>query len=372
MSSTIVNILTLKNSQAAYFLKSHLDSFGIESFLSSVESNTSRIMGKTEGVKVKVRDQDVEKAIQVILEISNEYGKLEDQGATYFRKILVPVDFTDSSVKACQYAIGLAENLHGEIRLLHVYDDPLSKDTRIKQTSTFEKYHQEQLRKVEETCKDNIVRFTKELKNNLDPEKVTRAKIHYSMALGRFETELTHVEETYKPEVIVLGVGRRTDITNQLTEPFCLKIAQNVKVPLLVIPENADFQGADNINVLYATDFLDSDFTSFRRLLALLAPFKVRFFCIHVGTDDENAIKVKKMDELNEVLRQDYKNYSIELRLIKNDDMINGIMEFSQKNDIQMISFTNPRKSMIYRLLSPNNLKRMIHRSKIPMFIFRT
>jgi hypothetical protein len=78
------------------------------------------------------------------------------------------------------------------------------------------------------------------------------------------------------------------------------------------------------------------------------------------------------MHELQEVIDQDYSNYSIDLRLIKHEDMINGIMDFVKEENIHIISFTNPRRSMIYRLLSPNNLKRMIQQSTVPMFIFRS
>jgi len=372
MSSSLINILTLNNSQAAYFLQGHLDSCGIESYLSLVEGDNSRKTQETENIKVKVRDVDVEKTITVILELTAKYGQLENQKATHFRKILVPVDFTDIAVTATKYAIGLAENLHGEIRLLHVYDDPLLKNKRIKKTSTFEKYQVEEAKLIEEDFKKNIYAFTTKLKENVDPEKVTKAKMHYSMTLGSLESEIIQMTSLYQPEVIVLGVSSESEINNQLSEMLCLKIAQNVTAPLLVVPEKAEFRGVDNINLLYATDFLDSDFTSMRKLLALMAPFHVKYFCIHVENDDDNSLKVKKMNELQEVINNDYTNYRIDLRLIKNDDMINGIMDFIEEENIHIISFTNPRRSMIYRLLSPNNLKRIIQQSKVPMFIFRS
>jgi len=372
MGTKIITLLTFQSSQAAYFLKGHLNSNGIESFLSFVEGETSEIMKKTRGIRVKVRMDDVEKAVRVILEIQEKYGKLEDQQAKYFRRILVPVDFTDTAIKACQFAIGLAENLHGEIRLLHVYDDPLLKDQRIKKTSTFEKYQEEELLQILDQYKEKIVVFTEHLKERMDPGKVTRAKIHFSLSLGMMETEIIHMCNLYQPELIVLGVGRGDDKINHLTENLAFKLAEHVKIPLLVVPDESEFRRVDDINVLYATDFLDSDFTSFRKLLALMAPFKVKFSCIHVENEDDNTLKVQKMHELQEVIERDYSNYSIQLRLIKNEDMINGIIEFVEKENIHIISFTSPKRSMIYRLLSPNNLKRMILQSKVPMLIFHT
>ena len=103
-----------------------------------------------------------------------------------------------------------------------------------------------------------------------------------------------------------------------------------------------------------------------------MAPFNAKFFCIHVENEDDNSVKIQKMNELQEVIRKDYSNYTIDLQLIKNEDMINGIMDFVNENSIQIISFTNPKRSMIYRLLSSSNLKRMIQQSNVPMFIFHS
>ena len=372
METKIVTLLTFQSSHAAYFLKNHLDSNGIESFLSFVEANTSEKIMKSQGIRVKVRVNDVEKAIRIILGIQQKYGDLEDQHAEYFRRILVPVDFTNTAIKACQFAIGLAENLQGEIRLLRVYDDPLLENQRIKRTSTFEKYREEERVRILEQYKENIVAFTEQLKARIDPEKVTRAKIHFVMSLGLMEREILQMCDLYRPELIVLGVGRGEEYVNRLTENLAVRVAENVNIPLLVVPEESQFRRVENFNVLYATDFLDSDFTSLRTLLALMAPFKVKYFCIHVENDDDNVIKVQKMHELQEVIKRDYDNYSIDLQLIKNPDMINGIMDFVKENNIHIISFTNPRRSMIYRLLSPNNLKRMVQQTTIPMFIFRS
>lgn len=372
METKIVTLLTFQRSQAAYLLKDHLDTSGIESFLSFVEADTSEKIKKSQGIRVKVRSDDVEKAIRVILELGKKYEDLEDEKAENFRKILVPVDFTDTAIKACQFAIGLAENLQGEIRLLRVFDDPLLENQRIKRTSTFEKYREEERLQILDQYKGKIVLFTDQLKAKINPEKVTRARIHFTMSLGLMERELLRMCDLYEPELIVLGVGRGDERVNHLTESLAVKVAGHVETPLLVVPEESEFRRVDDINVLYATDFLDSDFTSLRTLLALMAPFKVKFFCIHVENEDDNTMKVEKMHELQEIINKDYSNYSIDLRLIKHEDMIDGIMEFVKEENIHIISFTNPKRSMIYRLLSPNNLKRMIQQSNVPMFIFRS
>jgi nucleotide-binding universal stress UspA family protein len=371
MEGTIVNIATYKEYQAAYLLKNRLDSRGIGVYLSYIEKDVSVKTKKEEAIKVRVKDYNVEEAIEIMMDIRQEYGKEIEQEVKHYRRILVPVDFTEMSVTACQYAFAMNEKLFGEIRLLHAYEDPLS-EHHIKQTSTFEKYHAEELLKIERQCDRNIFDFTEVLKKRIDTKQFAEAKFHYSMVIGSLDRQIFHMSESYKPNVIIIGCGKHEVRRNCLSEQLALKVAENIRIPLLVIPEEAHFKGVEHLRILYATDFLDPDFTSFRKLLAILAPFKVKYYCIHVEQKDKHEVKIQKMNELREIIKKDYSNYNVKLMLISNEDMIAGIQDFVRDNDINVISFTAPRRSMIYRLLSPNNLKIMIRQSRVPLLVFHT
>ena len=168
-----------------------------------------------------------------------------------------------------------------------------------------------------------------------------------------------------------MSSGSSTFSSKHLSQQAAIKIIENVNSPILVVPEESEYMGVDNIPVLYVTDFLDSDHTSFRTLLSLLAPFIVKYYCIHVENRDEEALKEQKMEELKKLTKKEYSTYNVDWLLIKNRDVINGIQIFVEQNDIKLVSFTSPKRSMIYRLLNPNNLKRMMKQIKTPMFIFR-
>ena len=168
-----------------------------------------------------------------------------------------------------------------------------------------------------------------------------------------------------------MSSGSSTFSSKHLSQQAAIKIIENVNSPILVVPEESEYMGVDNIPVLYVTDFLDSDHTSFRTLLSLLAPFNVKYYCIHVENRDEEALKEQKMEELKKLTEKEYSTYNVDWLLIKNRDVINGIQIFVEQNDIKLVSFTSPKRSMIYRFLNPNNLKRMMKQIKTSMFIFR-
>lgn len=371
MKENIVVIVSYKDHKVAYSLKNQLNSEGIESFLSHVENDIAENTGESEGIRIKVKESDVEKAVKLLVQLGTDFEKNEEKQVVFYRRILVPVDFSENSVKACLFAIGIAEKMKAEIKLLHVFKDPVEEPSMIKKTGTFEKYYRDELRIVEEECKKNMIKFIETIKRMTEHEKYSQANLHFSLIAGKLSTRVPAICDSFKPDVLVMGSGSSAISSKLESQQATIKIIENVNLPILVIPEELDYKGVDNIPVLYVTDFLDSDHTSFRTLLSLLAPFNVKYYCIHVENRDEEAIKEQKMEELKKLTEKDYSNYDVDWFLIKNKDVINGIQSFVEQNDIKLVSFTSPKRSMIYRLLNPNNLKRMMKQIKIPMFIFR-
>jgi len=369
MKENIVVIATYKDHEVAYSLKNQLYSKGIESFLSHEESDIDENIRGREGIKIKVKESDVEEAVKLLVQLGTDFEKNKKKQVVHYRRILVPVDFSENSVKACLFAIGIAEKMRAEIKLLHVFRDPIEEPSRIKQTGTFEKYYRDELRIVEEECKKNMIKFIETIKGITEHEKYSQANLHYSIVAGKLYSRIPAICDSFKPDVLVIGSGSSAISLKHESQQVAIKIIENVNLPILVVPEELDYKGVDNIPVLYVTDFLDSDHTSFRTLLS--APFNVKYYCIHVENRDEEALKEQKMEELRKLTEKDYSNYDVDWLLIKNRDVINGIQSFVEHNDIKLVSFTAPKRSMIYRLLNPNNLKRMMKQIKTPMFIFR-
>jgi nucleotide-binding universal stress UspA family protein len=319
---------------------------------------------------VRVHAEDVEKAVSLLLEIQEE-SKGEPKKTRYYRKILVPVDFSEYSVKAVQYAIWLAENLHGEIRLLHVYSDPLEDVPRVKQTASLEKYRQEVLENFEEQTRRDIDAFSEDLKRGILKERFTKARLHYSLVEGSPAEEVLKTAESYKPEIVIMGTGNIKDRPNYINESAGIQVITDSRFPILILPANTTYQEIDQVTVVYATDFMDSDFSSFRQLLAILCIFKVKIYCVHIENEEDNTVKKNKMVELNKLISIEYSNYDVEFHLIKSDDFIGAVHKFAEEKKANMISFTSPKRTMIYKLLNPDSLKRMIAESKNPLLIFR-
>jgi len=233
------------------------------------------------------------------------------------------------------------------------------------------KYREEVQAHFEEKARADMEKFTTGLKEQLQAEKVTAARLHYRLLHGDYYTELLREAENYRPEIIILGTNDSSEKEGLLDENARLSIIRNSRFPVLVVPQKSDFIPGREIRVVYATDFLDKDFSSLRQLLAILSLFSVNIYCVHVEASENLEISKSKMDELNAHVAAHYGQHHIEFHLIRHEDFIQGLHEFAHSMGANIISFTSPKRSMIYKMLNPDNLKRVIRESRLPLLIFR-
>ena len=366
-----VVISTFPDPREAYYLRFKLGLEGINAFIIEVDEDVKDEAG-SRPLKVQVDAKDVEKSVQILCEMKGqlEPGEIE-QKIKGIKRILVPVDFSDYSKSATLFAFGIAKKLNAEIKLIHVYKDPFMGGTFLGQRTSYESFSQNVINEIKQMAQTSMLHFIDELKDELKKFDLDDVRFHYVLKKGKPEYQIVKMSEEYRPYMIILGTKGVGQMPNDLIGSVTLKIIENTKVPILAIPEKWEFKGLDKMNVLYATDFQDSDFTAFNNLISILSPFSVRIDCVHIETDEKNPWKEMQLFKLESYLNKNYQE-EIKCHIIKNDYLLSGIQEYVDKMDIDIISFTSPKRSIFYKLLYPNNLKKMIFHSQVPLLIFHS
>ena len=178
---TLVTLASYKHSKTAYFLKENLENENIDCFFAF----TSISLQNSDEVQVQVKEEDVERAIRIMLGIKEKYGKdietLEPDH--HVRKIIVPTDFSKGSENACYYAVHLAQKLQAEIKILHVYENPIG-DVHVKETATFEVFSTNLFLETEKKAKAKIVAITQRIKEYMITRGIHDVKVHSSTIMG--------------------------------------------------------------------------------------------------------------------------------------------------------------------------------------------
>ncbi|MBU8892939.1 MAG: universal stress protein [Bacteroidales bacterium] len=365
--------IAVHNYARAEILRTRLEAEGVKCYLKNINLIHSVVSG---GVKVRVNSRDLEQALRIVEKASEQFREeFSDEESISLRnvqRILVPIDFSDYSVNACRYAIGLAEKLNAEIKLMHVYYNPVVNSMPLTDTYYYQVNMDEIIREIELRAKSNMEKFYLDIKEKIEREKIEGVKIDYALVRGIASEEIISKSEEYKPDVIIIGTRGQGEKENDLIGSVTAKIIEDTKVPVLVIPEDSLYSGIATINIMYATDFDDSDFNALKKLMNIMSPFDIRLYCVHISTPDSNLWDKAKMTGLKEKLYAEYEDYDIECSLIEEKDFLKGVQEIIREKNIDILSMVTHKRNLISKLLNPSVARKVLFHTNIPFLVFHS
>lgn len=367
------NIITLTaNTYArATLLKTRLEDEGIECFLSNVNLVQP---GISFGVRIKIFEKDMERALKIVRNIEAKHGKDLVRGKKDIHKIsriLVPVDFSDYSLNASIFAIMLAEKLGAEVRLFHSYYNPMIDTMSFPDGYTYQTNMAEIFKDLSTIAKKNMRQFMEKLNMHIKEKKLQNIKISRKLVAGTPAEEIITETEKFKPGVIIIGTRGTGENPNEPIGNVTSSVLNNSEIPVLVIPENSSFSSiGEKINILYTTEFDETDSEAIKKLMAVISPFQFSIYCAHVTPNVKNSLIIAKMKDLRAELKEMYHNLHLECELVKDTDVIEGVKKLVAKKNIDVIALTHYKRNIFYRILNPSLAKRMIFRSEKPVLIF--
>lgn len=363
---TLVTIATYEKASTAYFLKENLENKDIDCFFAF----TSISLQDSDEVQIQVKGEDVERAVRIMLEIKDKYGQdIESlESVRHVRKIMVPTDFSRRSEEACYYAVHLAQKLQAEIKIVHVYEKPIG-DVHVKETATFENFTMNLLLETEKKAKAEMVALFQRVKDYMDQHEIKGVKIHSSTMMGHIVRSLKGICGKYNPDLIVLGTVGKREASDSVLAGVATSIIKGLGIPVYAIPGPFKAKDIEMLNILYATDFNEKDHTSLNQLLSLMEPFEKHITCIHIDTAN-NPVHYEIMDELNEVLKQQYSQHQLACHLIIDEDVYHGIKDFADRSDINLLSFTTRKHGIFKKLFRTSLFKKILQEANLPILIF--
>ena len=370
MASKLFTVAVESYSRAVV-LKSLLEQEGIISILSNVNIIQP---DASSGVKIKVNEEDLEKALEVAKRLKSDKSKdaniTNNEGTT---KIIVPVDFSDYSRNASMYALHIAGNFpDSEIHLLYVYYTPDMATIPYSETYFFSEPVSEQIKEIKKQSEEKMDRLIKDLSDESEKFGFAQVKVNFSLVQGTPSDSILYFCESYNPNLIVVGArgaGSRKDFMGSSS----IKVTLKAHFPVMVVPENSTFDdNKKEYNIVYATNYDEADFIAISKLLKLMNAFKIRIYCIHIGETSEDRWQEMKMEGLKKYFSGNYPKVKIHCSIIEEDDIASGLEKFISERDVDIISLTTHRRNLLTQMINPSLTKKVFYQTDIPLLVFHT
>ncbi|MDR1746918.1 MAG: universal stress protein [Tannerella sp.] len=363
--------LAIHTFEKAQILKTILEAEGVEVSIHNVNLIQPVISA---GVRVRIKKSDLPHALRIIEDVRWLNDSDEEKEVQEVRKkILIPVDFSDYSIKACEIGINYANLIDAEVMLLHAYFNaympssfPYVAYEMGAGTTDNDESFKEIVRKVEADIGNLCAHIDRKMKEGTLPD----IKYEYTLREGLPEEEIISFAKDYRPTLIVMGTHGKKQKNRDLLGSVTGEIIELTKAPLLAIPEEIPFDDLKYAKqVAFATSFNQHDLIAFDKFVELVGNYKdatIQLFNISTSKNEWNEIR---LTGFNEYLKKNYPDLKIEYTVISDGDLLEAVEKFVTDKHIDVIALSAHRRSMITRLFNPSIACKMLFHSNTPLLV---
>lgn len=364
MDEKLITLATLPYSKAE-ILRSLLES---EDIVCSLESVDLLQNAMDTGVRIRIYEKDAHLAFPIL---DRMLGKVISDKIKRENYVLIPVDFSDYSLKAALVGFDIAEKLGSKMVLYHSSPQPEFltipySDVIVYDSALFLNYEMTE----KETNKKFEV-FLNKLTSLIDYHRWNKAKPEYIVKVGEAEDDILSYIQIHPPKLVVMGIRGGDAKSDDIIGSTTAGVIFNTKVPVLTIPETTPDNWLQNFGrIVYATNFEPSDFIAVDRLVKLMTPFKPKVICLHIDQGNNHGLGEARLEGLKDALCEKYPDADIECKLIHNKNLPEAIDRFIQENQIDVLALTTHRRNIFTMLFNPSIARKLVLHTRTPLLIF--
>ena len=267
------------------------------------------------------------------------------------KTILIATDFSDASVSALNYGIELASLMKLRVVIFHAFQ------TAITVPEAYAPITSEELKS---TAEKEMRRLAEET------QKLQQLQFEVVATEGTMPDSLLLYASKYEDCMIVCGMKGAGKSRFRLFGSTAVELARKSTIPILIVPENCKLSSLNKL--AFATDFnFETDVQTLSPLKEIGEKFQAKVIIVRITTKKYAAIEEihYRSERLNIYLKQLDPQYEF----IRANDVTDGLLNFIDRKDIDMITLIPKHHDFFDRLFGSSETKQMIYHSTIPMLL---
>lgn len=270
--------------------------------------------------------------------------------------IVVPTDFSPLADNALKYGMDLATAMGSSLMIVHVYQIPISYSEVPLITVSLEE--------IKKASEERLA----ELKHNIETITSGRLVVYAESRLGDVGDEIKKLNKTLQPFAVVMGSRGVTGAGKFFLGSNSLSVINNTTTPVIVVPPGGRFTPYKKIGL--TTDFKAVvDKTPVVPVRALVNFFNAELHVLHVDYKQRNFNPGVPEQTLNLDMLLSGMNPTYDF--IENKNVNEGINEFSEKNNIDLIITIPQKHSFLESLFEKSITRELLHHTHIPVMCIR-
>ena len=253
--------------------------------------------------------------------------------------VIVPVDFSETSLNAARYAVQLLTGHYGvNMVLYHLYE---------KAGHSHE-------------ATENLEKLKKELMDQGIVKITTLAEQGDDLI-----EELEKLARHQQADLIIMGIRGRSSLGQAFIGSNTLRMVDQKVCPILIIPQNAKYK--DVKNVLLTSDFKNViNATPSVPIKKILKTFQPNLHVINVDSNHYVALTKEYQDEKEKLIEM-FEEFNPEFYFLGWYDVDDAINQFAHDKKIDLIITIPRHHSLIEKMFHSSHTKKLAYQSTVPV-----
>lgn len=356
-------------------MKSLLEREGIAVVLHNVNLSEP---GISSGVRVRIKEADLPLALRIIE--NSEIFIMPDDSAdrpAAQPMVLVPVDFSTYSLKACAIAFDIAARHNGRIHLLSAYVPParinmqLSASLDLSGVSDGEDAAGEVVadEELHGATRRRLDEFAATLRGLIKSGTLPPVKFTTEVAGAVPEDAILDIAKRRKPMIIVMGTRGAEKKERELIGSVTAEVLDSCRQPVFTVPEQSDIRSLDDIrNVTLVCNLDQNDMLALDALTRLAPHTAMDIHILHIAGRMHGTASDREQEMMLEYCRTHYPVCTFSIESIDTDTAIDRLTHLDSHTDgTSLIVVPNKKKNIIARLFNPSLAHKLLFHADIPL-----
>lgn len=370
MEEKLVTLAILTYTKAQ-ILKNVLENEGIETYIHNVNLIQPVV---SSGVRLRIKESDLPRALKITESSTwlseSIVGEKEPRIKNKSNKILVPVDFSNYSMKACEFAFNLAKTENAEVILLHVYFTPIyASSLPYGDVFNYQVGDEEAVKTIIQKVHSDLNALSDKIKNKIVSGEFPEVKYSCILREGVPEEEILRYAKEQHPIIIIMGTRGKNQKDIDLIGSVTAEVIDRSHTTVLAIPENTPFKQFSEVKHLaFITNFDQRDLIAFEAFFNTWKSFHFSVSLIHL-TESKDTWNEIKLAGIKEYFHKQYPKLEIHYNVVMSDNLLKGLEQYIKENQIDIITLTSYKRNIFARLFNPSIARKMIFHSDTPLLV---
>lgn len=255
--------------------------------------------------------------------------------------VIVPLDFSETSLHAAKYAAQLLVGHYGVTLIL---------------------YHSFSRTSDEAEAEENLLAVKTDLMNNYIVKIETLSHLEADFVDG-----LERAARHRNADLVIMGITGKSAISQVLFGSNTLKMAATKACPVLIVPEKAAL--SDIKNVMLTSDFKDTlNTTPSEPIKDILRTFNPTLHVINVDKDHYISL-TENYEKQKQDLKKLFEGFNPEFYFMRLFDVEEALNLFAEDKKIDLIIAIQKNHSFMENLFHRSHTKMLSYQSKVPILV---